>query len=119
MPSSRAPPAVALARTVSTCGGVSAGSTESKPSVFLVNVVVSINIGLRLLNSPGDCPDANLGRPGAAQGLGAGIGGGAGGEHIVHHDDLLTGQPHPRMTRKNPAHVLRALPPGQLRLGHG
>ena len=49
-------------------GGVNAGSVVSKPSVFLVKVVVAININI-ILESARNCPDANFARPGGPKSL--------------------------------------------------
>ena len=44
-------------------GGVNAGSVVSKPSDFLVKVVVAMNIYM-VLESPCHCPDTNVTRAG-------------------------------------------------------
>src|SRR5215831_13817374 len=71
-------------------GGVTAGSTVSKPSVFLFNAVVLIFIVPdNYSDSAGNCPDANFGRAGAEQHFGAGTGRGAGSENVIDQNNLL------------------------------
>src|SRR5579872_7381226 len=80
-------------------GGVKAGSFVSKPSDFLVKVVVAINIPI-ILKPARNCPEANVTRPGGLQNLCARACRCAGCEDIVHQNHPFAVQPDPRANRK-------------------
>src|SRR5579859_1143899 len=99
-------------------GGVTAGSLVSKPSDFLVKVVVAINMPT-ILKSACHCPDTNVTRAGGPQGLGARTGRRTGCENIVHQNHPFTVQPVSRVNHESPAHVRRALLPREQCLSGG
>jgi hypothetical protein len=101
---------------VSAGGGVNAGSTESLPSDFFVNEVVSID-WMILLKSARNCPDANIARARRPQRLRAGARGRAGRKNVVHQNHAFAVQADAVANRKRAAHVRRALLAGQPRLG--
>src|ERR1700743_2237224 len=80
-----------LGSTGLTVGGVTAGSTCSTPIADFVKNEVAM--AQDYSKSAGNCPDANIRRPGPAQGLCAGAGGCSGRKNVVHHDDFLAIQP--------------------------
>src|SRR5690348_8760021 len=99
-------------------GGVTPGSLDSKPSDFLVKVVVAINLPI-ILKSARHCPDTNVTRSGGPQSLGARTGRRASCKNIIHQNHPLTVQPVPRVNRECSAHVRGALLPREQCLSGG